>query len=60
MRRHDFDPLSFVAGAIFTTIAALGLLAPAALTGLDLGIVVPAAVTVTGALLLLGSALPRR
>lgn len=56
MTRHRFDPLSFVFGATFVVIAAIGLIDRALLSPTDLRWIAPGALVVVGALLLALSA----
>lgn len=52
MTRHRFDPLSFVFGAVFVAVAAIGLIDRDLLTFTDLRWIAPALLVLLGALLL--------
>lgn len=52
MTMHRFDPLSFVFGVVFVSVAVIGLLEPELLSLTDLRWVAPGALVVLGALLL--------
>ena len=60
MPRRPFDTAAFVFGALFVLIAVLGLLDPALVRRLDLGVVFPLALVAIGVLVLGGSLRPRR
>lgn len=52
MTRHRFDPLSFIFGALFVVVAAVGLIDRELLTVGDLRWIAPGLLVATGALLL--------
>ncbi len=52
MTRHPFDPLSFIFGALFVVVAAVGLIDRELLTISDLRWIAPGLLVATGALLL--------
>jgi len=60
MTRHAFEPLPFVLGGVFLTIAVLGLLDATALSRIRISVLMPAVLVTIGATLLLGSLVPGR
>lgn len=52
MTRHRFDPLSFIFGALFVMVAAVGLIDRELLSVSDLRWIAPGLLVATGALLL--------
>lgn len=60
MHRPPFDPTAFVFGGLFVAIAIVGLIDPSLARRIDLGTFLPALLVVLGAMLLIGSARPRR
>lgn len=55
MTTHRFDPVSFVFGAVFVAVAAIGLIAPDLLSFTDLRWIAPGVLVVVGGLLLVRS-----
>ena len=56
MRRHRFDPLSFIFGVLFLAVAAVALIGTEVLALRDLTWIAPSLLVIAGAALLLSSA----